>query len=90
MDYNKILRDFRQHYANLEKAAVPGSMEKHVYAQIYLLIDEPSPHDPPSSHAIAIQSRLKELLDAIDPPQGRPLVQEALNKLNQETQLPPL
>lgn len=89
MDYVKIMNDLRQDYTSRMQSSQSGSMEKHVYSQILQFMARDNPNAAPLQQAFEMQISLSSLIDVIDPPAGRPLVQEALDRLTQEANLTP-
>ena len=89
MDYEKILRDFKQDYEERERRARAGSLEKRTYRHILASINLENVQDAPFEQATTVQTALEMLMNSIDPPEANPIVQEAYNTLTKRAQLAP-
>ncbi len=88
MDYEKILQELRQQYADLEQRAEEGSKEQSTYHRIVQLIDQSSLIKPPLQRAFIIRISLTTFADATSP-EARPLVNEAISAITEKARLSP-
>ena len=88
MDYEKILQQLRQEYADLEQHAQEGSTEQSTYHQIAHLIDQSSLVNPPLQRAFIIRISLTLFADATEL-EARPLVHKAISAITEKAQLSP-
>jgi len=90
MDYEKVLRELRQDYVNRSQQEAEGSPKKHTYNQIVQWIDQNANTTPPLQRAFMTQMGLASLAQVIDPPEMRPLVEEAYELLEKRANLSPI
>lgn len=88
MDYEKILQELRQEYADLEQHAEEGSREQSTYHQIVHLIDQSSLVKPPLQRAFIIRISLTLFADTTGQ-EERPLVHKAIRAITEKAQLSP-
>jgi hypothetical protein len=89
MDYENILRYFRQRYMTFARNSAEGSPERHVYNEIIQYMDLCKDVTPLLQRAIETQSALENLLPNIEP-HTRHLVEEAIDQLTHEAHLDPV
>jgi|SRR5579859_2333395 len=88
LEYESILSNLRQHYADLENRAREGSKEQHTYRQILSFMDQGSNASAPKQRAFETQISLMSLAQVLDPPEMRLVVREAVDALTRQADLP--